>query len=96
MGFWWRPFLALAGFSLLALFIGVAKGMDAGCMALALLLTLYLLRQLWQESRLAAWLEKTVNNLRSCWSKPEPPFLLIAVINPVITFADHKGQRTSS
>lgn len=59
MGFWWRPFLAFAGFSLIALFIGAAKGTDAGWIALALLLTLYLLRQLWQESRLASWLERT-------------------------------------
>src|ERR1700690_800600 len=60
MGFWWRPLLALAGFSLIALFIGAVKGMDAGWIALSLFLTLYLLRQLWQESRLASWLEKTV------------------------------------
>ena len=60
MGFWWRPFLALAGFSLIALFVGVAKGMGAGWMVFTLLLMLYLLRQLWQESRLASWLEKIV------------------------------------
>ncbi|MGA7949440.1 MAG: phosphate regulon sensor histidine kinase PhoR [Thiobacillaceae bacterium] len=60
MGFWWRPLLALAGFSLMAFFIGVAKGMDVGWIALSLLLALYLLRQLWQESRLASWLEKSV------------------------------------
>jgi two-component system phosphate regulon sensor histidine kinase PhoR len=60
MGFWWRPLLALAGFSLTALFIGVVKSVNAGWIALALFLALYLLRQLRQESRLASWLEKTV------------------------------------
>lgn len=60
MGFWWRPFLALVLFLLVALFMGAAKGEDAGWMTLSILLALYLVRQLWQESRLAAWLEKAV------------------------------------
>lgn len=60
MGFWWRPLLALAAFSLIALFIGVASGLEAGWAVMTILLTLYLVRQLWQESRLATWLEKTV------------------------------------
>jgi two-component system, OmpR family, phosphate regulon sensor histidine kinase PhoR len=60
MGFWWRPFLAIAGFILIALFIGAAKSINAGWMTMTILLSLYLVRQLWQESRLATWLEKTV------------------------------------
>jgi two-component system, OmpR family, phosphate regulon sensor histidine kinase PhoR len=60
MGFWWRPILVFAGFSLIALFTGIAWGGRVGWMSLATLLGLYLARQLWQESRLAAWLEKAV------------------------------------
>ncbi|MGA7180646.1 MAG: phosphate regulon sensor histidine kinase PhoR [Thiobacillaceae bacterium] len=60
MGFWWRPLLALAAFSLAALFVGATSGLAAAWMTMALLLTLYLVRQLWQEARLAAWLEKSV------------------------------------
>lgn len=60
MGFWWRPFLAFAGFLLIALFIGAARGTVAGWVTLSILLVLYLVRQLRQESRLASWLEKAV------------------------------------
>ena len=60
MGFWWRPILVFAGFSLIALFTGVVWGGRVGWMSLATLLGLYLARQLWQESRLAAWLEQAV------------------------------------
>jgi two-component system phosphate regulon sensor histidine kinase PhoR len=60
MGFWWRPLLACALFLLAALFAGAAVSESVGWMTLVTLLTLYLVRQLRQESRLATWLEKSV------------------------------------
>lgn len=59
MGFWWRPLLALVLFILTAWIAAAASGPRAGWLVLVALLGYYLIRQLRQEARLAAWLERT-------------------------------------
>lgn len=58
MGFWWRPLVTLSVITLIALmFWAGGGGMLAFKFAVAALLV-YLIRQLWQENRLAHWLEQ--------------------------------------
>lgn len=58
MGFWWRPFTALFGFGLVALIFWAAAGQNAALKFSVVVLLAYLFRQLWQQARLARWLEK--------------------------------------
>jgi two-component system phosphate regulon sensor histidine kinase PhoR len=58
MGFWWRPLTTLFGMSLIALVFWAAADQLAALKFFILMLLVYLFRQLWQEARLAKWLEK--------------------------------------
>jgi two-component system, OmpR family, phosphate regulon sensor histidine kinase PhoR len=57
MGFWWRPLGVLAGVLLVAAMIWSAAGAAAALGFLAGIQALVMLRRLWQEFRLARWLE---------------------------------------
>jgi two-component system phosphate regulon sensor histidine kinase PhoR len=58
MGFWWRPLTTLSVISLIALVLAVAGGETLALEFAVVVLLVYLLRQLWQEMRLARWLEQ--------------------------------------
>ena len=57
MGFWWRPLGVLAGVLLVAAMIWSAADAAAALGFLAGIQALVMLRRLWQEFRLARWLE---------------------------------------
>jgi len=57
MGFWWRPLSVLAGVMLVALMLWAASGWVAALGFLAGIQAFVMLRRLWQEYRLARWLE---------------------------------------
>jgi two-component system phosphate regulon sensor histidine kinase PhoR len=57
MGFWWRPLGVLAGVLLIAAMIWSAADAAAALGFLAGVQALVMLRRLWQEFRLARWLE---------------------------------------
>jgi len=57
MGFWWRPLGVLASVMLVALLLWAASGLVAALGFLAGIQAFVMLRRLWQEFRLARWLE---------------------------------------
>jgi two-component system phosphate regulon sensor histidine kinase PhoR len=57
MGFWWRPLSVLASVLLVALILWAASGAVAALAFLAGIQALVMLRRIWQEYRLARWLE---------------------------------------
>jgi two-component system phosphate regulon sensor histidine kinase PhoR len=57
MGFWWRPLGVLASVLLVALFLWAGWGWVAALGFLAGIQAFVMLRRLWQEFRLARWLE---------------------------------------
>jgi two-component system phosphate regulon sensor histidine kinase PhoR len=57
MGFWWRPLSVLAGILLVALILWAGSGWVAALGFLAGVQAFVMLRRLWQEFRLARWLE---------------------------------------
>ncbi|MBW8329282.1 MAG: phosphate regulon sensor histidine kinase PhoR [Thiobacillus sp.] len=57
MGFWWRPLSVLAGVLLVALMLWAGSGWVAALGFLAGVQAFVMLRRLWQEFRLARWLE---------------------------------------
>jgi len=57
MGFWWRPLGVLASVMLVALILWAASGLVAALGFLAGIQAFVMLRRLWQEFRLARWLE---------------------------------------
>jgi len=57
MGFWWRPLGVLASVMLVALFLWAGWGWVAALGFLAGIQAFVMLRRLWQEFRLARWLE---------------------------------------
>jgi len=57
MGFWWRPLSVLAGVLLVALMLWAGSGWVAALGFLAGIQAFVMLRRLWQEYRLARWLE---------------------------------------
>lgn len=57
MGFWWRPLSVLAGVLLVALILWAGSGWVAALGFLAGIQAFVMLRRLWQEFRLARWLE---------------------------------------
>ena len=57
MGFWWRPLSVLASVLLVALILRAASGWVAALGFLAGIQAFVMLRRLWQEFRLARWLE---------------------------------------
>lgn len=57
MGFWWRPLSVLAGILLVALILWAGSGWVAALGFLAGIQAFVMLRRLWQEFRLARWLE---------------------------------------
>jgi two-component system phosphate regulon sensor histidine kinase PhoR len=57
MGFWWRPLSVLASVMLVALILWAGSGWVAALGFLAGIQALVMLRRLWQEFRLARWLE---------------------------------------
>jgi two-component system phosphate regulon sensor histidine kinase PhoR len=57
MGFWWRPLSVLASVMLVALILWAGSGWVAALGFLAGIQALVMLRRLWQEYRLARWLE---------------------------------------
>ncbi len=58
MGFWWRPLTTLFVIALVALLLGAGGGTVLALKFVVVVLLIYLARQLWQESRLARWLEQ--------------------------------------
>jgi two-component system phosphate regulon sensor histidine kinase PhoR len=58
MGFWWRPLTTLTVVTLIALILWVAGGEGLALKFAVAVLLIYLVRQLWQERRLARWLER--------------------------------------
>ncbi|KAB2310071.1 phosphate regulon sensor histidine kinase PhoR [Betaproteobacteria bacterium SCN2] len=58
MGFWWRPLITLSVITLIALVLWAGGGEALAFQFAAAALLAYLLRQLWQEGRLARWLEQ--------------------------------------
>ena len=58
MGFWWRPLVTLSIVALIALVLRAGGGEALAYKFAALALLAYLARQLWQENRLARWLEQ--------------------------------------
>jgi two-component system phosphate regulon sensor histidine kinase PhoR len=57
MGFWWRPLSVLASVMLVALILWAASGWVAALGFLAGIQAFVMFRRLWQEFRLARWLE---------------------------------------
>ncbi len=57
MGFWWRPLGVLAGALLVALILWAGSGWVAALGFLAGIQAIVMLRRLWEEFRLARWLE---------------------------------------
>jgi two-component system phosphate regulon sensor histidine kinase PhoR len=57
MGFWWRPLSVLASVMLVALILWAGSGWVAALGFLAGIQAFVMLRRLWQEYRLARWLE---------------------------------------
>jgi two-component system, OmpR family, phosphate regulon sensor histidine kinase PhoR len=57
MGFWWRPLSVLASILLVALILWAGSGWVAALGFLAGVQAFVMLRRLWQEFRLARWLE---------------------------------------
>ncbi|MHB1094166.1 phosphate regulon sensor histidine kinase PhoR [Thiobacillus sp.] len=57
MGFWWRPLSVLAGVLLVALILWAGSGWVAALGFLAGIQAFVMLRRLWEEFRLARWLE---------------------------------------
>lgn len=57
MGFWWRPLTTLSVFGLIALLLWAADSQLLALKFVVAVLLFYVLRQLWQEARLARWLE---------------------------------------
>ncbi len=57
MGFWWRPLSVLAGVLVVALILWASSGLVAALGFLAGIQAFVMLRRLWQEFRLARWLE---------------------------------------
>ena len=57
MGFWWRPLSVLASALLVALILWAGSGWVAALGFLAGIQAVVMLRRLWQEFRLARWLE---------------------------------------
>jgi two-component system phosphate regulon sensor histidine kinase PhoR len=57
MGFWWRPLGVLSGVMLAALILWAGSGWVAALGFLAGIQAFVMLRRLWQEYRLARWLE---------------------------------------
>ncbi|OZA27670.1 MAG: PAS domain-containing sensor histidine kinase [Hydrogenophilales bacterium 17-64-11] len=57
MGFWWRPLSVLASVLLVALILWAASGWVAALGFLAGIQAFVMLRRLWEEFRLARWLE---------------------------------------
>jgi two-component system phosphate regulon sensor histidine kinase PhoR len=57
MGFWWRPLSVLAGILLVALMLWAGSGWVAALGFLAGVQAFVMLRRLWEEFRLARWLE---------------------------------------
>ena len=57
MGFWWRPLSVLASVLLVALILWAGSGWIAALGFLAGIQAFVMLRRLWQEFRLARWLE---------------------------------------
>ncbi|ODU09338.1 MAG: phosphate regulon sensor histidine kinase PhoR [Thiobacillus sp. SCN 64-35] len=57
MGFWWRPLGVLASVLFIALILWAASGPVAALAFLAGIQAFVMLRRLWQEFRLARWLE---------------------------------------
>lgn len=57
MGFWWRPLSVLASVMLVALILWAGSGWVAALGFLAGVQAFVMLRRLWQEFRLARWLE---------------------------------------
>ena len=58
MGFWWRPLSVLASVLFVALILWASSGPVAALGFLAGIQAFVMLRRLWQEFRLARWLEK--------------------------------------
>jgi two-component system phosphate regulon sensor histidine kinase PhoR len=59
MGFWWRPLGVLASVMLVALILWAGSGWVAALGFLAGIQAFVMLRRLWQEYRLARWLENS-------------------------------------
>ena len=57
MGFWWRPLVTLSVIALIALVLWAGGGAALALKFAVIALLAYLARQLWQEKRLAQWLE---------------------------------------
>jgi two-component system phosphate regulon sensor histidine kinase PhoR len=57
MGFWWRPLSVLASVMLVALFLWGTAGLEVALGFLVGIQAFVMLRRLWQEYRLARWLE---------------------------------------
>lgn len=58
MGFWWRPLVTLSVIALIALMLWAGGGAALALKFAVIALLAYLARQLWQEKRLARWLEQ--------------------------------------
>lgn len=62
MGFWWRPLSSLFVIALFTLALWAAEDLVLALKFAVLVMLLYLVRQLWQEARLARWLEQGGDN----------------------------------
>jgi len=62
MGFWWRPLSSLSVIALIAMALWAAESQVLALKFAVLVLLAYLVRQLWQEGRLARWLEQGGDN----------------------------------
>ncbi len=58
MGFWWRPLITLSVIALITLLLWAGSDEALALKFAVAALLVYLLRQLWQERRLARWLER--------------------------------------
>lgn len=58
MGFWWRPLTTLSVIGLIALLLWAGGSQLLALKFVVIVLLVYVVRQFWQESRLARWLEQ--------------------------------------
>lgn len=62
MGFWWRPLSSLFVIALFTLALWAAEDLLLALKFAVIVMLVYLVRQLWQEARLARWLEQGGDN----------------------------------
>lgn len=62
MGFWWRPLSSLFVIALITLALWAAEDLLLALKFAVIVMLVYLVRQLWQEARLARWLEQGGDN----------------------------------